>query len=914
MFRYWLACALLLVAFAACAAQECPPPPSTFSSEPNIFTPEQEMWLGEAVAAQAQRSFSVLNDAQLTEYLQRTGDRLVTHLPGNQIHYTFLLVDAPVVNAWSLPGGHVYVTRKMVLFLRNDEELAALLAHEIGHIYTHQIAIDYTHWFDRYLGVKQVGDRADVFRRYNELLDNLRRKAGERDEKRGEREQKSADQVGLYLLLRAGYRAEAMPEFFDRLAETHGKTGGFFSDFFGVTNVENRRLREMIKTAKVLPRNCVDETPPLSAERFHEWQAAVEAFSGQLQETTSDAALHKVALNPPLQTDFRQVRFSPDGKLLMVQDDSGISLLTRDPLAFQFRIPAEEARLARFSPDSRSIVFYTESLRVETWDIATRKRSAAHEMVFSHPCLESALSAGGDYFACYDGHFDLHVREVASGNDILFKKDFFRPDWMSVFLGMLQHSLNSDYSFRFMNLLFSPDGHTFVAAADRTFYAMDVTTRAERSVPGALKRRMAGQTTFLDDNSVAVVDFKDSGAYRFPSGELLQKLDLRMQGLTPATRGPYLLLRPVDTYPVGVLDTKQNKLVMGNKKTALDVYDDVFVSEARDGELALSRATASLPQMFARISLPHAQVSHFQAVGASANLDTLAYSTKDRGAVFDVETGSRALLSRGFEGLFFSEGGTVYAQFPKHEETKASIAALNIGEHAAHIVREFGEDEYGRQFGRYFVVKRPAKPKGSITRDITLEVQDVVDAHVLWSRKFPGKAPRVFVQPSNGVMTLATGMAEELDLPVEAAVWVSLVGGAQQRQTVYDLELVEANTGHNLGNVHIDSGNNSFIIRGISASREYVALADNHNRVLLFSVATGQRIGDVFGGPATLLPGGRMFVVTEDGTAELYDCATLKKLREYHFASDPVFAQGAADGKRLLVLTADQSVYLLDLP
>ena len=136
----------------------------------NIFTEEQEVDLGDAIAQQLEPHLRVTDDAQVTAYLARVGDRIVKQLPPSHLHFRYYLIDLAIPNAYSTAGGRIYVTRKLVAFVKSEDELAAVLSHEIGHIITHQTAIEMTSLFGAVLGVHQVGDRRDVFAKYNDLF------------------------------------------------------------------------------------------------------------------------------------------------------------------------------------------------------------------------------------------------------------------------------------------------------------------------------------------------------------------------------------------------------------------------------------------------------------------------------------------------------------------------------------------------------------------------------------------------------------------------------------------------------------------------------------------------------------------------------------------------------------------------
>jgi predicted Zn-dependent protease len=104
-------CSILVYPLAA-QPQKCSPPVALpTSSEPNIFSAEQENYLGDAVAEHIQRIHHVIEDAEVTAYLTAIGERLTKHLPINELKFQFFLVDLPDANAFVLPGGRIYVSR-----------------------------------------------------------------------------------------------------------------------------------------------------------------------------------------------------------------------------------------------------------------------------------------------------------------------------------------------------------------------------------------------------------------------------------------------------------------------------------------------------------------------------------------------------------------------------------------------------------------------------------------------------------------------------------------------------------------------------------------------------------------------------------------------------------------------------------
>ena len=74
------------------------------------------------------------NDPQLQAYVNSLGQKLAATSDRPNVKYTFTVLDSPVVNAFAVPGGYIYVTRGLVALANNEAELAGVLSHEIGHI------------------------------------------------------------------------------------------------------------------------------------------------------------------------------------------------------------------------------------------------------------------------------------------------------------------------------------------------------------------------------------------------------------------------------------------------------------------------------------------------------------------------------------------------------------------------------------------------------------------------------------------------------------------------------------------------------------------------------------------------------------------------------------------------------------
>jgi hypothetical protein len=483
------------------------------------------------------------------------------------------LIDAPVVDAFSTMGGRIYVSRKMVAFLRNEDELAGLLGHEIGHIVSDQPATEMSMLFQQVLGVRQVTSREDIANRYNQLLDNAARRtqAYKNLAAREEPDQYIADHIAIYASANAGYAPRAVLDFFDRLAQTHGQTGGFFSDWFGLTSPAQKRLRQMEKELADLPSPCIKTTSATVTQEFQKWQGDVIAYSGLSHRENLPGLISRQFLDPPLRGDISYLRFSPDGRYALAQDESSIFVLTHQAFSLRFRIDAPDAQAAIFTPDSKDIVFSTPGLRVEDWNIADQKRIAVHEMVVQQGCVQSLLSPDGKSLACLIerttssgvlpiAYLDLQILEVSSGDARFTKKEFLAPTFENAFF-LAMTRLIRPYDLKIFPMAFSPDGQYLAAACHSTTLVVDLRTWRPISLHGPLNDVLKGGFAFLAADRIIAANSSaraKSTILGFPSGELIKTLPFGFQSVDATTQGNYVLLRPVVDALVGVVDLRRD--------------------------------------------------------------------------------------------------------------------------------------------------------------------------------------------------------------------------------------------------------------------------------------------------------------------------------------------------------------------
>jgi homoserine dehydrogenase len=122
----------MLAAVAMLAA--CATNPVSGDRELALVSEAQEIQIGKNTAEQAERQFGLVEDAELQAYVHRLGLQLAQASERPELPWTFRVADDPTPNAFAAPGGYIFITRGLLVLLRNEAELVSILGHEIGHV------------------------------------------------------------------------------------------------------------------------------------------------------------------------------------------------------------------------------------------------------------------------------------------------------------------------------------------------------------------------------------------------------------------------------------------------------------------------------------------------------------------------------------------------------------------------------------------------------------------------------------------------------------------------------------------------------------------------------------------------------------------------------------------------------------
>ncbi len=119
---------------AALAVGGCSVNPATGTRQLALIGEDQEVAIGREADPEIIASMGLVEDDELQAYVDRVGRSLAAVSERPDLPWTFRVVDDPVVNAFALPGGYIYITRGILAHLDSEAELASVLGHEIGHV------------------------------------------------------------------------------------------------------------------------------------------------------------------------------------------------------------------------------------------------------------------------------------------------------------------------------------------------------------------------------------------------------------------------------------------------------------------------------------------------------------------------------------------------------------------------------------------------------------------------------------------------------------------------------------------------------------------------------------------------------------------------------------------------------------
>jgi predicted Zn-dependent protease len=237
--------------------------PDLGSPEAAIISHEEERQLGYMIVQELRDQNALIEDPELSEYVNTIGDRLAAQSPDGAQGFQFFIVKDSAINAFAVPGGMVFINYGLILATNSESQLASVLGHEIAHVTQHHIARAY-----RAQSQQALPTMAAMLAAI--LLGALSHGAGSGQAVEGgivaaqslaaqqqinftRDEESEADRVGISYLAGAGFDTQAMGDFFEVLSRKEGLAATYIPQMLVDHPVTTDRIAEARSRAALYP-------------------------------------------------------------------------------------------------------------------------------------------------------------------------------------------------------------------------------------------------------------------------------------------------------------------------------------------------------------------------------------------------------------------------------------------------------------------------------------------------------------------------------------------------------------------------------------------------------------------------------------------------------------------------------------
>jgi len=367
-----------------------------------------------------------------------------------------------------------------------------------------------------------------------------------------------------------------------------------------------------------------------------------------------------------------ELRFSPDGKYILAQDESTIYVLTREPLSVRFQIDVQGVPAARFSPDSQKLIVATRSMGVEWRALPDGKILGTTVLGSGKPCYDAQLSPQGDLYACIDGDVVLRLFDIAKNQPIFAEKIGEVPSSYVAPKSAGGSARIPKWWTRLRNLPvllpsihFSTDARFVVASSFHgQSIAVDVLTKNRIKLQAPFLQALDDRAfEFIATDRVVVQQVeKTSGLaiLSFPAGAPIGKWPIDGRAIA-ATDPEYAIVSTHEANQIAAVNLQTGRTMEEFQAEAADILGDDSVRYDRPhDEIILNQDDNPSPT--AKLQLPVGSISLMSAAAASGDLSSLAIGVPRNGAVFQTSIGKRIAQVENLKSAWLDGNESCYAE------------------------------------------------------------------------------------------------------------------------------------------------------------------------------------------------------------------------------------------------------------
>jgi Zn-dependent protease with chaperone function len=290
----------------------------------NLFSPQQDVQIGHEYAGEVERQMTVVHNARLNAYLRSVLDRLRRSPRAGDFPYSIAAVYDKNINAFSLPGGPIYIDTGLLAAIDNEGQLAGVIGHEMSHIVLRHSTSQLSKQNLLQIPAMLAGSMGD-----DSILGKLTKAgltlgAGSLLLKFSRADEAQADYNGAIIMADAGYNPIELANFFEKLqaqAQSGGSLAGFVSRFLSDHPDPGNRVKAVEDEVQEMPQRSYGS----DTGRFVQIKALVKSLPAPPPRPTASKDQNAVSASTSGQPASRLRSYRGSSFVLSYPDDWQVS-------------------------------------------------------------------------------------------------------------------------------------------------------------------------------------------------------------------------------------------------------------------------------------------------------------------------------------------------------------------------------------------------------------------------------------------------------------------------------------------------------------------------------------------------------------------------------------------------------------
>jgi hypothetical protein len=650
--------------------------------------------------------------------------------------------------------------------------------------------------------------------------------------------------------------------------------------------------------------------------------------------------LSRAKLSPELRS-AASIRYSPDGKYLLVQDSAGVMLLSTNPLKFVSYFDAAFSYSARFSADSQSLVLLTYDLFLTRWRLSDGTRMESPQLATPGGCLYAALSPGADLLACYAPDMSLDLYRLSNAKKVFSAPIHNLPVGSQHVAVPLESPTNFSAPFGYflsseitplanrglfrVPVWFSPDGNFLIAGDEYDSLRVNLNTFSKENFASPLHKHLNTIAGLAPKDRALILDSPNSGfpaLVSFSTAQPVLKFSFSAEQAALCTNPRYAFFRNESDATFAIADLDLNALYPVSDGVSADAFDNTIAILKHDGLIAFFKAGEAKP--FTVVRLPLGTLPPLRATAVDPELTTVSLSAPGVGITFDTASGRSLLTQKLFIGAKAADSKRQFFISPRNFKSPYEIVRGDLNARTA-------ETAWNASLAAQILPSEGAFLEYSFWRDLDLLTHvrrdpsgiafqlrglDPATGSQLWDFKYDEDVPVPFSDPQGNRLVLgwkAKTYRANVAIRNSPAIREAYKKSKRMDQDSV-FEVIDSITGKSLGGVFVQFGGGPINFSSAFSVGDYLFLVKDNLRVNVFSLRDGKIVAHAKGYQPAPNAQANLFALDEGmGRLGIYDLLTGQKIEEQLFGDNLAYKHFSLDGKKLLVLTQHQEVFVLDM-